>query len=69
MSFCIAAATKARVEAAWEKMDKGVSHKTLQDLLKKPSKQPSSTAKKTSHKSSAVRIFSFVTLMKITVVG
>lgn len=44
---------KARVDAMWEQMDKGMSSKTLNSLLKKPS----STVNKTSKKSSAVRNF------------
>lgn len=46
---------KARVDAVWEQMNKGMSSKTLNDLLKKPS----STVNKTSKKSSAVRNFFF----------
>lgn len=47
---------KARVDAVWEQMNKGMSSKTLNDLLKKPS----STVNKTSKKSSAVRNFLFL---------
>lgn len=43
---------KARVDAVWEQMNKGISKKTLNDLLKKPSK-PSSTVKKPPQKSSS----------------
>lgn len=45
-------AAKARVDAVWEQMNKGISNKALNDLLKKPS-MPSSTVKKTLLKSSS----------------
>lgn len=56
------AAGKARVDAVWEQMNKGISNKALNDLLKKPSK-PSSTVKKTQQKSSSVRSFPSFPLM------
>lgn len=61
MLFFVILAKKARVDAMWEQMNKGLSNKALNDLLKRPN---TTTVKRTSQKSSTVRTFSFAPVVE-----
>lgn len=55
MFFLVLIDVKARVDAVWEQMDKGISNKNFKDLLKKSHSPANKTPKKAS---SDVRISS-----------